>query len=182
MPDLTIYDVTIGLFFLLRRMFVSQAVLQRDTTHCSYPIQGYFYSFSPQGFNSSSCREQIPKSTPQAPSRNSQERKCCCGLKVVFFFFDVNLQGATTVQSRGCSCVSNWMAKPRQCWCKEQAKKSKYRNRFLQQEQFLWILEVLSAFYPSREHKSMGSFKRLKQNCGLLISTGNIICSSQQSK
>lgn len=84
---LAIYDVTIGLFSLPRRMFVSQAVLQRDTTlTVPYPIQDYFlFLFSPS-FISSSCREQIPKSTPQALSRNFQERKCCCSLKVIFFF------------------------------------------------------------------------------------------------
>lgn len=51
------------------------------------PHPGQFiFPFSPS-FSSSSCREQMPKSTPQAPSRNFQERKYCCGLKAVFFFF-----------------------------------------------------------------------------------------------
>lgn len=78
--------MTIGLFFLPRRMLVSQAVLQRDTTHCSLPHPVLFiFLFSPS-FSSSSCREQIPKSTPQALSRNFQERKRCRSLKAVFFF------------------------------------------------------------------------------------------------
>lgn len=43
LPGLVIYDALIGLFFLPRRVFVSQAVLHRDTTLLS-PHPGQFIS------------------------------------------------------------------------------------------------------------------------------------------
>lgn len=64
LPGLLIYDLTIDLFSLSGRMFVSQPVLQRDTTHCSLPHPGLFISLFSPSFISSSCREQILKPTP----------------------------------------------------------------------------------------------------------------------
>lgn len=65
LPGLVIYDVIIGLVFLPRKMFVSQAVLQRDTSHCSYPIQGNLCSLSPQALPAAhagnKCQNPHPK-------------------------------------------------------------------------------------------------------------------------
>lgn len=65
LPGLIIYDAIIGLFFLPRRMFVSQAVLQRDTTHCSYPIQGNLYSLSPQALSAAHAGNKYQNPQPK---------------------------------------------------------------------------------------------------------------------
>lgn len=53
----------------------------------------------------------MPKSTPQAPSRNFQERKYCCGLKAVFFFLMLTFK--MLQQSRAVAAavlVSGWQS------------------------------------------------------------------------
>lgn len=112
LPGLVIEDVIIGLFFLPRKMFISQAVLQRDTIHCSCPIQGNLHSLSPQALSAAHAGNKCQnKSTSQAPSRNFQERKYCCGLKAVFFFLMLTFKKLQ--QSRAVAAavlVSGWQS------------------------------------------------------------------------
>lgn len=65
LPGLVIDGVIIGLFFLPRKMFISQAVLQRDTIHCSCPIQGNLHSPSSQALSAAhagnKCQNPHPK-------------------------------------------------------------------------------------------------------------------------
>lgn len=112
-PCLVIDGAIIGLFFLPRKMFISQAVLQRDTIHCSCPIHGNLHSPSSQALSAAHAGNKCQNPHPKHRV-GIFKREILLWLESCFLFFDVNFQDFTTVQSRGCSCVSEWMAKPRQ--------------------------------------------------------------------
>lgn len=110
-PCLAIYDVIISLFFPLQEdvCLTGSAAKGHHSLFLPHPGQ-FLFPFSP-GFISSSCREQTPKSIPQAPSTNFQERKCCCGLKAVLFFSMLSFK--ILQQSRAMTAavlVSGWQS------------------------------------------------------------------------
>lgn len=143
------------------------AVLQRDTTHCSYPSQGNLYSLSPQALSAAHAGNKY-----QNPHLKHREgifkRENVAVAWRLFSFFDV-----TTVQSRGCSCVSKWMAKPRRWRCKEQqAGKEEQVEEWVSGTVLRDLGIIVSFFFLLQGTQVHGKFKRLKQN--------SVVCSSIQ--
>lgn len=147
----------------------SHSAAKGHHTHCSLPHPGLFlFLFSPS-FISSSCREQIPKSTPQALSRNFQERKCCCSLKVIFFFWMSTFK--VLEQSRAMAAAVLVTA-----WQSQGSDGARSRQRRASRGMDFWNRNSsygswkYCQFFPLQGTKVHGKFKRLKQS--------SVICSS----